>query len=237
MSFRFYKAGKRLPRPTVPAPTGMVVAYPSATPPSGWLLCDGTSITSTNYPALHAVLNGAYGGSGSTATLPDLRNKVPIGAGTGAGNNAIGTGAITGSALIARSVGVIGGAWSHTLTAGETGLRAHSHTVAETAHTHTIATDSHRHLLYYSFVASSISSANTSIKQPDGGLPAGTPTSVVPAGTTSGYTITALGASALLTAGGTITTAVTISANTAANAASSHENAQPHVVVHYIIKT
>jgi microcystin-dependent protein len=236
MSFRFYKAGKRLPRPTVPAPTGMVVAYPSATPPSGWLLCDGTSITSTNYPALHAVLNGAYGGSGSTATLPDLRNKVPVGAGTGAGNNATGTGAITGSALTVRSAGTTGGAWSHPLTAGETGLRVHNHTVAETAHTHTIATDSHRHLLYYSFVASNVSSANTSINQPDGSLPAGTPTSVVPAGTTSGYTITALGAGALLTVAGTVGTAVTISANTAANG-TAHENAQPHVVVHYIIKT
>jgi microcystin-dependent protein len=234
MSFRFYKAGKRLPRPTVPAPTGMVVAYPSATPPSDWLLCDGSSITSTNYPALHAVLNGAYGGSGSTATLPDLRNKVPVGAGTGAGNNAIGTGAITGSALIARSVGVIGGAWSHTLTAGETGLRAHSHTVAETAHTHTIATDSHTHDVGYGGQVLAVIGV-TAWNQTDGWytLTAGTNTG----GTANAYSITALAAGALLTATGNVTTAATISANTAANAASSHENAQPHVVIHYIIKT
>lgn len=234
MSFRFYKAGKRLPRPTVPAPTGTVVAYPSATPPSDWLLCDGSSITSTNYPALHAVLNGAYGGSGSTATLPDLRNTVPVGAGTGAGNNAIGTGAITGSALTARSVGVTGGTWTHTLTAGETGLREHSHTVAETAHTHTIATDSHTHDVGYSAIGLTTTSANTGVNQTDGWytLTAGTNTGA----TANSYSITALGAGALLTAAGNVTTAVTISANTAANG-TAHENAQPHVVIHYIIKT
>lgn len=54
-------------------PTGSIIAYAGNTAPSGWLLCDGAAFSSATYPALYAVLN-------NTATTPDLRERVPMGA-------------------------------------------------------------------------------------------------------------------------------------------------------------
>lgn len=52
--------------------------------PSGWLACDGSTQPITNYEALASLLGTTYGGDGSsTFGLPDLRGRVPIGAGPG----------------------------------------------------------------------------------------------------------------------------------------------------------
>lgn len=56
-------------------PTGVIQAYVGTVAPAGWLVCDGSSFSSTTYPALYALL-------GNVATLPDLRDRVPLGAGT-----------------------------------------------------------------------------------------------------------------------------------------------------------
>ncbi|MBU0487030.1 MAG: tail fiber protein [Bacteroidetes bacterium] len=58
-----------------PVPAGTVVAYFGTTPPSGWLLCDGTAISRTTYANLYAAI-GSFCGSGDGSTtfnLPDLR--------------------------------------------------------------------------------------------------------------------------------------------------------------------
>lgn len=44
-----------------------------------WLVCDGSSLSTTDYPDLHAAIGYAFGGSGSSFSLPDLRRRVPIG--------------------------------------------------------------------------------------------------------------------------------------------------------------
>ena len=87
-------------------PVGTIVAFGSATPPTGWLLCDGGSTSS--YTALAAVVG---------ATVPDLRGRTVIGTGTGAG-------------LTARTINATGGAETHSLTAGQSGLPSHTHNVA-----------------------------------------------------------------------------------------------------------
>lgn len=52
--------------------------------PSGWLICDGSTPTIQQYQMLAALLGTTYGGDGSTTFgLPDLRGRVPIGAGAG----------------------------------------------------------------------------------------------------------------------------------------------------------
>ena len=85
-------------------PTGALFPYAGATAPTGYLLCDGSSISSTNYLALHAVLSNTYGGSAYTGAsglsfnLPDLRGRLPMGAGTGITN--FSTTTILGIALI-----------------------------------------------------------------------------------------------------------------------------------------
>jgi len=60
-------------------PTGAIVAYGAASPPSGWLLCSGASISTSTYADLFAVIGYTYGGSGANFNLPDLRGRFPLG--------------------------------------------------------------------------------------------------------------------------------------------------------------
>lgn len=48
-------------------PVGVPVPYPLATPPTGWLKCNGSSFNLTSYPALAAVF--------PSGVLPDLRGE------------------------------------------------------------------------------------------------------------------------------------------------------------------
>ena len=63
------------------APTGSVMMWTTNTPPSGWLLCDGTSVLTSTYAALFGVIAYTFGGSGGSFTLPDFRNRFPVGSG------------------------------------------------------------------------------------------------------------------------------------------------------------
>ena len=113
-------------------PTGSLFPYAGSSAPSGYLLCDGSSVSSTNYLALHAVISNTYGGSAYTGgsglsfNLPDLRGRFPMGAGTGTGLNSSGTGAPSGSSQTARTRGQWGGEETHLLTTSE--MPSHSHT-------------------------------------------------------------------------------------------------------------
>jgi microcystin-dependent protein len=62
-------------------PPGMVSPYAGSSAPTGWLLCDGSSVSTTTYASLFAVVAYTYGGSGATFKLPDLRARTPIGIG------------------------------------------------------------------------------------------------------------------------------------------------------------
>jgi microcystin-dependent protein len=114
---------------TIPnaTPTGTVVMWVTGTAPTGWLLCDGTEQLITSFPTLDGVLGTTYGirtnGSGAAGTthfrLPDLRGRVPMGAGTGRN--------VADSAnLTARTLGTkVSDAETHTLTTAE--MPAHTH--------------------------------------------------------------------------------------------------------------
>ena len=64
-------------------PTGVIVPYGGSIAPNGYLLCDGTAVSRTDYADLFAVIGTSYGsGNGSTTfNVPDLRECVPVGAG------------------------------------------------------------------------------------------------------------------------------------------------------------
>lgn len=47
--------------------------------PNGWLYCDGSPLSTSLYPDLHAAIGYAYGGSGTTFNLPDFRDRFPKG--------------------------------------------------------------------------------------------------------------------------------------------------------------
>lgn len=73
-----------------PVPVGSLQAFAGANAPTGWLLCDGTSYSTSLYPDLFSVLGYTYGGSSGNFNVPDLRGRMPIGAGNDgtAANNA-----------------------------------------------------------------------------------------------------------------------------------------------------
>lgn len=64
--------------------TGAMLMWPTATAPSGFLLCNGQTVSRATYAALFAILGASFGaGDGSTTfTLPDYRDRMAIGAGT-----------------------------------------------------------------------------------------------------------------------------------------------------------
>jgi microcystin-dependent protein len=64
--------------------TGAMLMWPTATAPTGFLVCNGQAVSRATYAALFVVLGTVFGaGDGSTTfTLPDYRDRAPIGAGT-----------------------------------------------------------------------------------------------------------------------------------------------------------
>lgn len=110
----------------VPLGTVTWIVLPMA--PTGWLIADGSPVTST-YPALRAALIDAgspFGASGSHPRLPDLVGRFPRGAGIGV------------------TLGATGGADTVTLTVDQ--LPSHTHTGP--SHRHSISdSGTHTHSL------------------------------------------------------------------------------------------
>lgn len=100
---------------------GEITCYAGSTPPDArWLLCDGVSLLRADYPDLYAIIGTTYGAvDGSHFSLPDLRGRVALSAGTGSG-------------LSSYSLGATGGEETHTLTTAESPVHSHS----DTGHTH-----------------------------------------------------------------------------------------------------
>lgn len=49
--------------------------------PSGWALCDGSTIQIASNAMLYAIIGNTFGGNATTFNLPDLRGRVPVGSG------------------------------------------------------------------------------------------------------------------------------------------------------------
>jgi microcystin-dependent protein len=84
--------------------------------PAGWELCQGQLLPIADNDTLFQLLGTSYGGDGvSTFALPDLRGRVPVHAGSGAG-------------LSPRTLAEAGGAESVTLNTSQ--MAAHTHLVS-----------------------------------------------------------------------------------------------------------
>jgi microcystin-dependent protein len=66
-------------------PAGFVDMYAGATAPTGWLLCDGASVSTTTYAALFTAIGYTYGGASGSFNLPDLRGQFLRGLDNGRG--------------------------------------------------------------------------------------------------------------------------------------------------------
>lgn len=94
-------------------PPGVVVPYGATSAPSGYLLCDGSSQLRATYANLFAVIGSTFGSvDGTHFNVPDLRGRVVVGTGSGAG-------------LSVRNLAATGGEETHILSVGE--LASHDH--------------------------------------------------------------------------------------------------------------
>lgn len=65
---------------------GEIMLFAGNYTPAGYLPCDGRLLQIAQYTALYSLLGTQFGGNGTTSfALPDLRGRVPMGSGTGAG--------------------------------------------------------------------------------------------------------------------------------------------------------
>ena len=78
-------------------PTGTISMWGGAiaSPPTGWLICDGSVVSTSTYAALYAVIAHIYASDpgGGNFTLPNFSNRFPYGAneGAAAGNASVGS--------------------------------------------------------------------------------------------------------------------------------------------------
>ena len=98
-------------------PPGSIMMYGGATAPSGWLLCDGAQFLQSQYPALFTALG--------RNTTPDMRGRVPVGAGPN------------------YSLNQTGGSASVALTADN--LPSHTHPLPSLNHNHSATDSGHTH--------------------------------------------------------------------------------------------
>ncbi|MEM6320854.1 MAG: tail fiber protein, partial [Bacteroidota bacterium] len=93
-------------------PVGTIQMWPTETPPSGWLICDGSSFSASTYSELNTVLGGN--------TLPDFRGRFPLGQYSNGDSANL-------SGLTRRNIGDKDGAETHTLSINE--MPSHSHSI------------------------------------------------------------------------------------------------------------
>jgi microcystin-dependent protein len=101
------------------------------TPPSGWLFCDGSPLSTTTYSDLFAALGYRYGGSGSTFNLPNPAGRALCGLDNMGGTSAnvlTQTWAGANRNVLGGTTGTI----SHQLTNAQIPLSSHNHTVSGT---------------------------------------------------------------------------------------------------------
>ncbi len=104
---------------------GQVIAVGFNFAPVGWHLCDGSLLPISQNTALFSLLGTTFGGDGlTTFGLPDLRGRVVLGAGQGAG-------------LQPYVLGQMSGVESVALSSGEFASHTHAFAGAATATTPT----------------------------------------------------------------------------------------------------
>jgi microcystin-dependent protein len=208
------------------APVGSGALWFAATPPANWLICDGSSLDTTTYAALFAVIGTKYGSAdASHFNLPNLLEAFPLGAGA------------------THALAATGGEATHLLTTAE--IPAHTHPASQAAHTHTATQAAHTHPdPGHTHGITDPGHAHAGIYVPGGAggwfyafagqvLQAGL-TAAAAVGISINGAVTNLQAAQPAIAVVAQTPAVTVSANTGGGAA--HNNLPPFLAINFIIK-
>lgn len=86
--------------------------------PAGWAFCNGMLYNIAQYTPAFAIMGNTYGGDGQTTfAVPDLRGRIAVGTGQGAGLSLI-------------NLGQMGGTEAVTMTTAQ--MPAHTHTASAT---------------------------------------------------------------------------------------------------------
>jgi microcystin-dependent protein len=102
---------------------GQIEAFPFGFAPRGWQPCSGQLLPINQNQALFSLLGTTYGGNGvQTFALPDLRGRIAMGQGNGAG-------------MTPRVIGETLGEENHTILITETPMHSHSLMTAANADT------------------------------------------------------------------------------------------------------
>jgi hypothetical protein len=111
-----------------------VIAYSApitntASVPTGWLLCDGSSVSQTTYAALYAAIGNTYGSATSgNFLLPDYRGYFLRGLDRGVGRDPDAN---------ARTASIAGANSGDNVGSAQTGaIQSHSHGIADPGHIH-----------------------------------------------------------------------------------------------------
>jgi len=101
-------------------PTGSIIPFASSTAPTGYLVCNGATVSQATYAALYALIGHTYGADpgGGNFILPNLKGKVVVG--------------LNASETEFDAMAETGGEKTHVLTEAE--LAQHTH--IQNAHTH-----------------------------------------------------------------------------------------------------
>ena len=84
---------------------GMIILVPYNFAPLGWAFCNGQLMSISQNTALFALIGTTFGGNGiQTFGLPDLRSRVPIGAGQGPGLSNYDIGQMSGSERVTLTI-------------------------------------------------------------------------------------------------------------------------------------
>lgn len=99
-------------------PVGSISMWYTGTPPTDWLICDGTTFSATDYPDLNTLLGGN--------TLPDLKGRMPVGVGQQSNTKWDSTAETYTADGTDFALADSGGTEDHKLTVAE--LASHTHT-------------------------------------------------------------------------------------------------------------
>jgi microcystin-dependent protein len=202
------------------------------------LLCQGQSVSTTEFAGLFDAIGYSYGGSGANFNVPNLENRVPVGKGTGTFASLNATGGAESVTLSADQIP----SHSHTASTNSTGGHTHSGTTGNvsTGHTHAItvnAVGTHAHTVTAIDARFSVGreSGTTSTQSPGTAQLLGTSSSGGHGHTASSGDISVNHTHGFSTSNdGNHSHTVTVNSTGGGQA---HTNLQPYIVVNYIIKT